>query len=384
MTAGMAVPDLGRRILQRIWAIGVGTLLCLSPLTAVLVAGWLMRLMRQSACREMHRLSGRPIRFEAFASTSLALAGEERWPRWILAQNAGQLLLQARSSEAGFGGRMKLRARALAGSLWENFRLGVAGLANVAVFVLPAGALWLLAWWGGWENSFNKGYEQAVVGPGVSLLGLAWFLFAMSHVPLAQARQALGMDWRRFYDFAAVRAVLRAKRLAALWLALRYLIAGAVFTAVKAAPLALGNILAAQNVSGKVWSRASVGYDLLAAFALLLLLLWLRSAVAGTYARGVVAASVAGRISLHQMPEQEKAVILELDLKPVSPKTGHGRATRAIGATERWLSGVLAGTAALVLWALFVALIYVGQFLNHDWLGWLNHPLVLLPWLSSA
>ncbi len=325
MTAGTAVPGVGRRILHRIWAIGVGTLLCLSPLTAVLVAGWLMRLMRRSTCRELHRLSGSQTNFEAFASTSLVLAGDERWPRWILAQNAGQLLRQARSPEVGFAGCMRLRARALGGSLWENLRFGVAGLANAAVFVLPAGALWLLAWWGGWENSFNKGYEQAVVGPGVSLLGLAWFLFAMTHVPVAQARQALATDWRRFYDFGAVRAVLRAKRLAVFWLALRYLIAGAVFTAVKAAPLALGNILASLNVGAEAWNLAATGYDLLAAFVLLLLLLWLRSAAARTYARGVVAASVAGRIAVHQMPENEKAVIGELDLKPVARRPAVGR-----------------------------------------------------------
>ncbi len=58
--------------------------------------------------------------------------------------------------------------------------------------------------------------------------------------------------------------------------------------------------------------------------------------------------------------------------------------TRAIGATERWVSGTVARTVALALWTFFVALIYVGQFLNHDWLGWLNHPLILLPWLSNA
>jgi hypothetical protein len=38
---------------------------------------------------------------------------------------------------------------------------------------------------------------------------------------------------------------------------------------------------------------------------------------------------------------------------------------------------------ALALWALFVVRIYVSQFLNHDWISWLNRPLILLPWVNT-
>ena len=78
--------------------------------------------------------------------------------------------------------------------------------------ILPVGALWLLSWWGGWQNSFHKGYEQAWVGPVVGLLGIGLFLPVMTYVPLAQARQAATGSWRAFWDLSLIRRLARARR----------------------------------------------------------------------------------------------------------------------------------------------------------------------------
>ena len=61
-----------------------------------------------------------------------------------------------------------LMGRAIFGSLGANLKLGAQSLFNIWVLTLPPCALWLFAWWGGWENSFNKGYEQFAVGPSVA------------------------------------------------------------------------------------------------------------------------------------------------------------------------------------------------------------------------
>jgi hypothetical protein len=65
----------------------------------------------------------------------------------------------------------------------------------------------------------------------------------------------------------------------------------------------------------------------------------------------------------------------------------HARAALALAAGSASPS-LLVSMAAIVrslllgiLWFALVVQIFVGQFLNHQWVAWLNHPLVGLPWL---
>src|SRR2546429_8683233 len=77
-------------------------------------------------------------------------------------------------------------------------------------------------WYDGWNNSFNKGYEQFSVGPGVSVLGILLFITAMLYVPMAQARQAVTGNWRCFYQFRLIRTLVRRRWFACFGLAALY------------------------------------------------------------------------------------------------------------------------------------------------------------------
>jgi hypothetical protein len=47
------------------------------------------------------------------------------------------------------------------------------------------------------------------------------------------------------------------------------------------------------------------------------------------------------------------------------------------------MAGAISTAIVLALWAGFVGEIYLSQFLAHDWLSWINHPLVQLPWTGG-
>ena len=100
-----------------------------------------------------------------------------------------------------------LAARCL-GGLWLNIRAGLAALASLAMATLPFTGLWLFAWWAGWENSFNKGYEQSWVGPGLGLTGVALGLPVMAYLPMALAHQAFERRWQALFEFRRVRCLV--------------------------------------------------------------------------------------------------------------------------------------------------------------------------------
>jgi hypothetical protein len=158
----------------------VGVILCLTPVTAILVLGWLMRLMQREEDHARKGMQG-------------AARGEHapRLPHWITAQTPNSASLLARWF----------------GSLVDNLRQGLAALAALAVGTLPFTLLWLLSWWGGWDNSFNTGYEQAWVGRTIGLIGVAIALPLLARLPMALAHQAAEGRIGAFFAFREVRGL---------------------------------------------------------------------------------------------------------------------------------------------------------------------------------
>ncbi|MGI9463909.1 MAG: hypothetical protein ACR2OM_08215, partial [Aestuariivirgaceae bacterium] len=227
-----------RRLLAFIWKTVAGIALCLTPVTAVLVLGWIARSMQRLTFKAWfndHANAALGSRFDDFVRGDDGSAHLACWPNWILATRTGD--------EAGAGGRLRRGFARLFGSLGSNLKLGLQVLLNTWVLTLPAGLMWAVSWWGGWENSFNKGYEQAAVGPAIGLAGVALFLAAMTYVPLAQARQAATGSWRSFYDFRFLRVLARQSRWRLVWLAVAFAVAGLILAGVHVGPLALGNLL---------------------------------------------------------------------------------------------------------------------------------------------
>jgi hypothetical protein len=305
----------------------IGTLLCTGPVTAIIALGWLTR-------RSGHLSRDR-------------FGAAEEAPGWLL----GPREWQGRPS-----GRM---TRAL-GGLGANIRAGLMALTALLVWTLPFTALWLGAWWAGWENSFNKGYEQAFVGPSVYFLGVFAAALVLPVLPLvfahlaAEDRLSAAFELRRLRSVVA-QAGWRVPALAVLAALMALPFAGArglITTATDWAPQ-LETMTPDQLAEVQGWIT-------LALAALAFISVWLtRSLAARVYT--LAAARAAG-------------------LKP-GLWDGTQAAEGAVPATPRsrtlatlWYAIAMAATLA------FSFLILAGQFLDYAWWRWIFHPALTLPW----
>src|SRR5262249_22165497 len=189
-----------------LWRLPVGAVLCLWWWSSILVVGWLYRRMQAVVLRRWFLQS--PLRaaytFEEFCDTLGADAPVPR-PRWLLRERIGTALAPGQPGRLG---------RALTvpwHSLWRNFKVGFQGLFCTFLLTGWGCLLMLFSCEFGWLNSFNKGYEQAVLGPVTGLLGIALFIAAMFYVPMAQAHQAATGDYRAFFEFRFVWSLIRAR-----------------------------------------------------------------------------------------------------------------------------------------------------------------------------
>ena len=220
----ISVPSRLRRILFAPVKFFSGIILCQSVLGALAVIGWTYRLMQRSVLKQWWKLSVSSAKagsFAAFVASDTRTGEHVHWPNWFLTQNfrgtsgffrraatvpglehapaaaagdspspsaiSAALLRQNDSSTAEPAGegtssrrprwaRSRNLLKALITSFWLNVRLGVQGAFNTWVLTLPACVLMLFGWYDGWNNSFNKGYEQFLVAPGISWLGIMLFI----------------------------------------------------------------------------------------------------------------------------------------------------------------------------------------------------------------
>jgi len=289
----------------------VGTLLCLTPVTAVIVLGWMMRHMRAVSLRRL--------------GLHQASAGLDGRHGWVLGPRGSGFLTR------------------LFGGLWSNVTTGIGGFVSLALATLPFTGLWLVSWWAGWENSFNKGYEQSWVGPAVGLTGVAIGLWVMAYLPMALAHQAAEGRWLALFEIRRVRSLVAYSGWRYLFLAVATTVLALPLFAARGLPAFIEGIVPGfaelpadevQNIIGMI-ALAKAGY----VFATLV---FLRGWAARIYARAAIADKVAKRPWL----------------------------------VFRLLRLVL----LLAIWFGLVAQIYVGQFLNHNWWYWMNHPYLVLPW----
>ena len=319
-------------LLARCWQFVVtgllGALACSQALTSVIALGWLQGMMRAHGLR---------------------VAGQtDPGPRWL------------------FGPRGRGWIVRLFGGLAQCIRRGAIALTSLLLMTLPFTMLWLVSWAAGWENSFNKGYEQAFVGPIVGLTGVALSMLVMLYLPLALAHQAVEDRAFSMFELRRIRSALAHTGWGyALFAAMAVVMSLPVFAGRGLMVFGEGIWPGLADYSMDEVAELVTQIALVKGAYVFVTLVMLRRWLAGIYARAVMRAGAgpdyhlwAGSAVLGSVPA------------PASPEP-----LRSVGVV-RWVRGAV----ILAIWFGLVAQIFVGQFLNHDWLIWLTHPQFLLPW----
>ena len=225
--------------------------------------------------------------------------------------------------------------------VWQRVKLGVAGGLTISSLALLPGILWAGAWYAGWDNSFNKGYEQAGVGPLIGVAGVLLFLLLMPYLQIAQARHAETLDWRCVYRVRENLRIWAGAPFSAALLPLAYALAGFGLFLLFSLPAFLPQMTQYVDVTEAEVAGRLQGWYFIGSVAFL----------AGLFAVKRLTAWVYRRASRHA----ERVGRIRLVLYPI----------------------------VAMLWFAVVAEIFIGQFLNyHGNVGWLNQPLMQLPFVN--
>ncbi|GMV90651.1 MAG: hypothetical protein AMXMBFR82_04290 [Candidatus Hydrogenedentota bacterium] len=351
-----------------------GVIFCQRAILSLAVVGWTYRFMQGSAARYWYRATGGPLKcgsFSEFAQSDSATKCLATTPRFVFAENGDEL-------PASFG-RVRRAARTLTGSLVKNLKIGLLGFANTSVLVAPAEVLWYFGWFAGWHISFNKVYEQHAIGLTISWIGIAWFIAAMFYVPLAQARQAVTGDWKRFYDFRLIRTLVARHRLACLMLAAFYAVGSLPLLIFKFAPYSLGGMSAAMETMPNAALLARLNqYFFLTTFVAFPIYVGMRLLATRIYARALLQAVADGAVEIDSLETFERDVLRRLGVTQPAARAMPEPIVRRVP-RKAWRAGLV--TATIVLWFAVVAQVYVSEFFVYRGArGWLNQPLVQLPW----
>jgi len=369
-----------RKLVAFVWKVLAGGIFCQFPLTAMVVVGWTYRAMQRAAVRAWSRASALDSsELDALYAQETVFLRHQTWPNWLLEQRS----LRGGGRSTGVRGKSSGVAWTLGGSAWANLRVGFAGIANTTVAMALPAVLWQVGWYAGWDNSFNKGYEQYYSGIALSWIGIVLFLALMLYVPMAQARQAVTGDWRSFYNVRTVWRVATANPLRMLLLAAVFSLVALPINVLLIAPQGFEksnpDTANLTDVQFLAYLNRYYFFVSLVGFAGYVLV---RIVAARWYAAGLLSALKKGRIAVSDLRGDEAAALhtLQLDRPAEAPQRHPVVAATLAVSKPVWRGGWI--TAALLVWFTFVAQIYVREFVNyHPYRGFMNQPLVQLPWL---
>ena len=333
----------GRGIFRRLAAVlnvTIAVVLCLTPFTAVVVLGWIIRLMRREIVIEVGRHSqsngSRDISRKAALvriSGLPQLASTVRFPGWWR-------------------------------GIWDTMRSAFKAVFAVSLAILPFGTILLLSWWAGWENSFNKGYEQAWVGPVLALTGISLAIFTLVHLPIALAHHAAEQRVGAIWEIGLIRQLIGRVRWRYLMLTLATVVLSGPMFLVQILPTFIENIDPELSTASPAEIEAFVfRYYGAATVYLVLALFVLRRWAARLYTRAALLHQSNRLQFIRQVAEQ-----LDQPEMPMTPAPGR-------------IGGVIAGVLMFAGWLAFLASLYVAQFANHGWWNWISFPLTGLPWI---
>ena len=348
-----------------------GMLFMQSFLGAILILGWTNQLIRR--CTLKNWWKRRPVQredesFEEFIREHADLRIPRGWPNWFLTEDSPESPRRGPISRVG--------------SLKTNFRSGFRTALNTWVVTAAPCALWMFAWYFGWNNSFHKGYELSGIGPLTGLAGVFLFIAVMFYLPLAQVRQAVTGEWRSFYELGFMRKLMRESWLACLCLALLYALLFLPVTVLKTLPGFFSRMNPALLEATPLEVTSILNrYFFWSALLVFPVFVVLRLAAARIYAFSLFRAVRRGTIPEASLGSVERTVLKELDLPQIEARIPSTMTSRLLGGAGKVVVRTLVTVLTGAVWFSFFGLVFIGQFFTYQGsIGWLNQPLVQLPW----
>jgi len=208
------------------------------------------------------------------------------------------------------------------------------------------------------------------------------FIAAMFYVPLAQARQAVTGEWRSFFQFRLVWTIVRARWMSSVALALLYSLLALPLNVLKTSPAFQPQINSAlANLTDVQVLKHLDSYFFWCAIVMLPAYVMLRLLAARIYASGILSLVQSARIQPAELAPLEFETLQWLNLLEARPTPARHFFVRSITWTGTRVGRTASTVALALIWFTFVAQIYVTEFLQyHSGLGWMNQPLVQLPW----
>lgn len=370
-----------------LWRVFVGAFMVQSPLFALFVVGWVYRSMQRAALKTWWKMSENRapgLRFDEAVSKYPQFREHSTLPKWFNRDHAKMYWGETQAKGGGGLATMRAALSIAFHSLRRNFTVGAQGLFNVFVLTILPATLWQFGWYAGWDNSFNKGYEQYSAGIFISLTGIALFILVMFYLPMAQARQAVTGDWRSFYQFRVVWSIVRTRAVACMLLALAYGLISVPVTLFKTLPLFVEsyNPATIEMTNAELFKYLN-GYFFRAGFVFFLGYWLLHSIAARIYAKGLIVAVTRETVSIDDLSSWELDALVKLSLVKSDAQNKRHIVIRIVDTVTKPARKGAIVFATIVLWFGFVAQIYVSEFLvYHPMRGWLNQPLIQLPWYN--
>ncbi|MDJ0706731.1 MAG: hypothetical protein QNJ46_25960 [Leptolyngbyaceae cyanobacterium MO_188.B28] len=362
-----------KRLVRIVWCLLVCTILCQTLLTSILVLGWVYRWVRHRVGQRLFRLSpmAEQTSWQAFAGGIPAITPMRDAPN----------LFRQQSGIVSPGHPVLKRLHGWLHTGWLNFRVGTAGiLATWSLTLFPC-VLWMIAWYTGWHISFTKLYEESATGFSLGFSGLLILTVMMLYAPSAQARHAFTGDWRSFFDWRFIRALLCRRPLQLFLLAIGYVIGNVALTTFKASPTffltmnpaleTLSAIAALEYLDQYFFYTGGIAF---------LLFLGLRTWAGRIYSDGLMEMWSLSALKPNDFHLQEIQLLesLEVPYGCRYEKPGLVRKILGIPLTVSYRGAML--TLTICVWGVFNFIPFVSEFANYYPVkGFLNQPLVQLP-----
>lgn len=338
-----------RHVLRQFKDLFIGYILSQTLATAILIVGWALHVGRRESQRTWKSLAkehGDPL---------------PPSPSWIL-RSPGEL------------GRRRF-------ALLDNALLGLKGIVATWLVTWPGCALWVFAWYDGWNNSFFKGYEQSAVGPTTGAVGMVLVALTMMYHPMALARLAHTGMFRSYFDFRIIRTVVRQRAVSCLIWAASVLVLSLPLTAVKILP----NVLPRFGIDTSGWSDAETltfldSYYAVPSLYAVVVYTFLQDRASRIYASGLFESLRNGSLTENDLRDADIKEFESLGMLPVTDPRPLPLWMKGLSWTGFQLKASLTAVGTFLIWMTFGLMVIAGEFLNHQpFRGFLNQPLIHLP-----